>query len=320
MVARRARTGEGGGRVLRSVMRRAVLALVLVLAALAGAQELPPGWERTEQEGVVLERLKGDPMAGAVLALFRDSRAAVEDRLGAKLGQAPIRAIVAPSTQDFVLRVHDLAGRTPDANVLAIAIPGRRAIVVDAERLRLEPFKLESTLKHELSHLLLAQVARGTPLPRWFDEGVAELAAGVELARPEVLELAGAARWGSLESLDELSITFPGHGARATRAYRTSLSFVTWLDRRAQAEGGLRAIVQELDRRTPLDRIVAMATGVPLADAEALWRRELAQEHSIPEALARSGTVWLALLPLLFVVVYVVERRRRRKVYERLEE
>jgi len=55
---------------------------------------------------------------------------------------------------------------------VAFAVPARNLIVIDHTRMRVRPFSLEITLKHELCHLLLHHHIRGPDFPRWLDEGV----------------------------------------------------------------------------------------------------------------------------------------------------
>jgi len=59
---------------------------------------------------------------------------------------------------------------------VAYAVPQRNLIVLDTSRVYAKPFSLESTLKHELCHLLIHRNIER--LPRWLDEGVCQWASG----------------------------------------------------------------------------------------------------------------------------------------------
>jgi hypothetical protein len=46
--------------------------------------------------------------------------------------------------------------------------------------MRVDPFTIELTLKHELCHILLHRAAQGGKIPKWLDEGLAQwVSAGI---------------------------------------------------------------------------------------------------------------------------------------------
>ncbi len=59
---------------------------------------------------------------------------------------------------------------------VAYAVPQKNLIVLDTSRVYAKPFSLESTLKHELCHLLIHRNIENPP--RWLDEGVCQWASG----------------------------------------------------------------------------------------------------------------------------------------------
>ena len=63
-----------------------------------------------------------------------------------------------------------------DSLVVAFAIPEKNLIVIDYSKMLKHPFSLETTLKHELIHLLLHQHINENVLPRWLDEGLCQWA------------------------------------------------------------------------------------------------------------------------------------------------
>jgi hypothetical protein len=298
-------------------VRRAALATILVLAcSLARAQEAP--YERDEADGFVVVRLPQDAaLARGVRALFAESRALVEQRLGVSLGSPPPVLILAPSDPEFARLHRELAGHDPDEWALAVAITARRTVIVRANRIGQGSNFLAPTLRHELAHLALARVRVG--LPRWFEEGTAEYATGEVLSRSEELDLAGGARFGALPPIDELAVSFPAHSDRAQRAYRLSLSFVRWIDERSKPEG-LPALLKELARGATLDEAVERGTGLKLADAERAWHEELARKHSIPEALLHSSGFWWGLVSLLAIVAAVRQRFIARRLARKMEQ
>lgn len=254
--------------------------------------------------------------ATAQPSFLDDARKDVEERLGVSLRGEDPEVITAPTDEEFVKRHEALTGSRPLDWVLAVAIPAKNVLLVRGSRINTGSNFAGPTLRHEIGHLVLARVARrnGRPLPRWLEEGLCELAAGVVLTREEELELGAAARFGRLEALDELAATFPPHAPQAARAYLVSRAFVEFLDRRAKPEGA-KGIVFLVERRESVDEAIAHATGMTPKEAEVEWRRALAANHSVWEALVRSPEVWSSLLGVAAVGAFVAWRifvRRRR--------
>ncbi len=249
---------------------------------------------------------------------FEDARKDVEERLGVSLRGEPPEVITAPTDDEFVKRHEELTGSKPLDWVLAVAVPQKNVLLLRGSRLNAGSNFAGPTLRHEIGHLVLARVAKrsGQALPRWLEEGLCEHAAGVALSREEELELGAAARFGRLESLEQLAATFPPHAPQAQRAYLVSRAFVAFLDRRAKPEGA-KGIVFLIERREGVSDAIAHATGMTPREAEAEWRRELAAKHSIGEALFRSPEVWSSLLGgvalLAFIAWRLLAKRRKRR-------
>ena len=65
-----------------------------------------------------------------------------------------------------------------DPLVVAFAVPQRNLIVIDYSKMITHPLSLETTLKHELCHILLHEHIKTEILPRWLDEGLCQWASG----------------------------------------------------------------------------------------------------------------------------------------------
>ncbi len=238
---------------------------------------------------------------------LEQARNDVETRLGVSLSSEPPLVVTAASDAEFVKRHEELTGTAPADWVLAVAIPSKNTLLLRGNRLRDGTNFLAPTLRHELGHLVLARVARenGHTFPRWFEEGVCEHAASIAISREDELALGGAARFGKLESLDELAASFPPHAREVQRAYLESRAFVAFLDERAKPEG-IAGILKLLRRRDGFDEAITRATGMAPREAEAEWRRELVAKHSVGEALWRSPELWGSLVGVMAFVAAVV--------------
>jgi hypothetical protein len=62
------------------------------------------------------------------------------------------------------------------SHIVAFAAPRENVMVIDHSKMHTTPFTLESTLKHELCHLLLHHYIDSARLPKWLDEGISQWA------------------------------------------------------------------------------------------------------------------------------------------------
>ena len=115
-------------------------------------------------------------------------------------------------------------------NTVAFAEGNRNRIIIDYSQVINQPFRLESTLQHELCHILMAQHLK-TKIPRWLNEGIAQWTSeGIaEIIRPEKSFLQSAAFSGKLIPFYKLERSFPMNTNSFILAYEQSKSFVVYL-------------------------------------------------------------------------------------------
>lgn len=211
------------------------------------------------------------------------------------------------------------AAEIPDW-VSGYARPNRRLVVVLPDRVPSYPDRtMRSLLAHEVAHLLVWEAAGGRPVPRWFNEGVATVAArewGVEDSARYALAAAGR----RIRSVDELDRGFRGSGSEARRSYALSAAMVRWLRQEVDADVTARILRSVADGQ-PFDRAFFVATGMNLAAAE---RRFFSQRWFwaawVPLLTSSTG-LWLGitLLALLAIVRRVLKSREMHQRWE-LEE
>lgn len=161
----------------------------------------------------------------------------------------------------------------------AFVQPEAGAMVIDHTKMVPGPLTLETTLKHELCHLLLHRSIPPPHLPRWLDEGVAQwysdgyselLAAdGGEVLRRAVLA-------DAVPTLDAVNGYFSLDRTRVMLAYEASRSAVDYLIRE-YGVAGLLGLLNTLSEGVSLDAAFPDALGVSLGDFEAGWRKALAK-------------------------------------------
>lgn len=245
--------------------------------------EAPPGLEAVADE--VGEIGKGD-FSGPLLMT------------GLMGFTTPIRVVLAPENSQ-------VARRTPSW-VSGFADGGSRTIVLFPERVSRYPDdSLLTLVHHEVAHVLVTEAARGRPVPRWFNEGVATVAArewGIE----DRARYAAAVVGRGPRSTAALDRGFAEGGRRATRSYALSGAFIRWL-RVEYGELVTARILELLGRDMAFREAFLRATGDTLERAEYRFFVREALWHTWVPFLTSSGVLWAAITALALIAI----RRRR---------
>ncbi len=211
-----------------------------------------------------------------------------------------LRVVLAPEGSE-------LASRAPSW-VSGYALPGMATIVLFPARVPSYPDRtLDALFEHELAHLLLDRAARGRPLPRWFHEGLATVAArewGIEdRARFAVAVLGRRPR-----SLSELDEGFLGSAAAATRSYALSAALLRhFIDR--FGSGFVAETLRAVAAGVSFEEAFRRATGTsPEVAAAVFFRRETLWNTWVP-FLTSTTALWMA---ITLLTLFAIRARRRR--------
>ncbi|MDZ7266870.1 MAG: peptidase MA family metallohydrolase [candidate division KSB1 bacterium] len=226
----------------------------------------------------------------------------------------PLTVFLCPSQYSFDYLTRHLV---PDWGEAAVDVNGGRMFLKSpaANRGReLQP----ATLRHELVHVMLAEMVVPHRAPRWFDEGVATWLSGeTQHVSPTLISSAMATHsLLSFDAIEEL-LTFPN--PRAGLAYSISFHAVNYLVQ----QYGEAALVQYA-------RSLA-AQGDPRAAFQAAFQKDLwdfeAEYFDYLRAnfrwyfLLDENVLWSLALLLLVVAGFIATRRRiRRRMREMQEE
>jgi hypothetical protein len=188
-----------------------------------------------------------------------------------------------------------------------VADPPADVVIIPGRATRYPYDSLESVVRHEVAHLALTQRARGRPLPRWFQEGVAvSVEAGFGFADQARLLAAVASR---PDIADVGRLFAAGTEAEATSAYLLATALVADV-RRRHGQHVVGAIAERVGTDVPFDQAFADATGETVAmSTVAAWAGYLRWTRWIL-ALDRLVSTWTLVL-LLAAVAFAVQRRRR---------
>lgn len=286
--------------------------MALLVAAGAPAQER---WRGLEREGLSIyyeardEAFAQNALAAALEALPR-LESALELTPQKPSTRRPIRIEIAHTMADF----NRLVGVEMKPWTEGVALPGRH-IVLQA----LAPANLKVVVAHELTHVLLDEVAdrlRVTP-PRWLHEGLAKYATG-DFTESDRQVLGQAVVERNLIALKDLERAFDGNRDRVALAYAQSYTLVRYLEELQAGSSG--HFLGELALTGDPDRALLRTYGRPTAQLEAEWLRQVRGEYLKHGVELSAESLLFGLMALIFVGVYLVVRRRRRLIRERLQE
>ncbi|MGD8440545.1 MAG: hypothetical protein PVG53_08405 [Holophagae bacterium] len=213
---------------------------------------------------------------------------------------APIRVVVAPERGA-------LAERTP-AWVSGYADGAARTVVLFPSRVARYPDDtLVNLVHHEVAHVLVAEAARGRPVPRWFNEGIATVAArewGIE----DRARYTAAVVLGGPETTADLDRGFAAGGRQASRAYALSSAFVRWLQS-SYGDAVTARILASIGADMSFREAFVRATGDTVERAEHRFFVREALWHTWLPFLTSSGVLWTVITALALIAI---QRRRAR--------
>ena len=307
--------------LVRAIVACALLALVAEPAAAEGAtrragesarpapQDTISPWRYIEAPGI-RARYQGRDSLRAARAL------ATLTALGPLPALRPVEVqatlTVAPTREVMDSLV---GGRVPEW-AGAVAIAERMEIIVPSGRLWPGSRQEEvSMLRHEWAHLALAHEMGQLRIPRWFNEGYAEWAAGGWLDGGG-LKLGVALAFGGAPALDSIALTWPRERAPAEVAYLLSASVLQYLVESSGTDG-LEAFLEEWKESGSFDEGMRQTYGAPPEQLETAWRKWVKRRYGWLLILSQSVVFWIVLVCGL-AAMFFIRRRYRREQMARL--
>lgn len=197
------------------------------------------------------------------------------------------------------------------------AIENLDTIVLIPARARSYPDNgLRELLRHEVAHILISRAAHRNPVPRWFHEGVAMLAArGWTLEdRSRMVFQVIASRDISLADVES---EFSGGESGVAEAYAVSGSFIRDVTRRHGQEA-IGNILRRVAAGDAFHEAFRRATGEPLAAAEYRWRESYLLGRWVP-FITSTFALWMV-VTVLALWAMAVRRARDARIRRQWEE
>ncbi len=205
--------------------------------------------------------------------------------------------------------------------VVAFAVPDENLIVLDTSRVYVKPFTLESTLKHELCHILLHNNIESKNLPRWLDEGVCQWASGgiaEIIADSGERTLAKAAVSDSMISIGNLT-RFPDDEKSLILAYEESKSIVEYIVSEYREQGILQ-VLEYLKQGYSADDSISKGLLVSTSELENKWIAHLKRRHSWFSYVSQHIYTILFFLAALATVYGFIRLLKKKRAYVDEEE
>ena len=155
---------------------------------------------------------------------------------------------------------------------------------------------LHQVLDHEIVHILLGRAFAHYPVPRWLQEGVAQVVAG-EYTPSKVQQLG---TFAEPMSFLELAKGFPADALRARMAYAQSASLVAYLFQEHGTQS-LQILIEEMSQGRELDVALVRATGMTPQELDVAWRGRTLSMPLWLQSVSIDGTL-LALVALVILL------------------
>ncbi|MBN2543647.1 hypothetical protein JXI42_12345 [bacterium] len=204
----------------------------------------------------------------------------------------------------------------PDWGV-GVALPDENAIVMKSPDLYNYPHEFDEVLTHEMGHLLLHQKLNGADIPRWFDEGFAQMVStSWSLQQMTTMTLAV---WGNnIIPLDHLETVNQFDQAKAKLAYTESFSTVLYIYQKA-GKTGFNKFLETIHLNSDFERGFYAATGYTIKKFSELWQNDIKNKYHWAFLINDPRFIYFIMLAL-FLLALVVKLIKKYKLKRELEE
>lgn len=175
---------------------------------------------------------------------------------------------------------------------------------------------LTTVLDHEIVHVLLGRAFGGKPVPRWLQEGVAQVYAR-QYTAATTDTLASGLLGRDLMTLQDLATGFPADPLRARLAYAQSADLVAWLQNEHGPET-IPVLAREIAQGRGFGAAVRQATGQSVDEIDQAWRSRLTSSGLWLKPLV-SDTMMFSVGAVVLVIGGAGVLRRRKRRLDELE-
>lgn len=193
------------------------------------------------------------------------------------------------------------------------ALPAHRAMVLKSHEANQDIHKIAI---HELTHLLIDQATQSKPIPRWLNEGLAVYFSGEKNFASTSL-ISKALMTQSIIDLSDIDYVLTFHKSKARLAYQESYLAVKYLIETYGLES-VRNIIKQIAIADDNDAAFTSAIGMDMYNFEYEWFQYVQDNYRWHFLVDFDIYLWM-LMPLLFIVIFIIIRIRNRKTIKRWE-
>jgi hypothetical protein len=206
--------------------------------------------------------------------------------------------------------------------IVAFAVPERNLMVIDYSKTRTDPFTIETTMKHELCHLLLHNNIKEENLPRWLDEGICQwvsdgIAEIIMTQKRSVLDEAVLS--GRYISIRALTGRFPRDKRYLVLAYEESKSLVEYMIG-AFGEEAVLSVLKYLEDGVEVEVAIIRALSISLDELESRWLQHLKRRITWVPYLINHLYEILFFVAAMAMIYGFVRRLMKKRAYKDEEE
>ena len=208
-----------------------------------------------------------------------------------------------------------VSGTLPDWSI-ACAIPERNLIVLKSPDRYHYRKNLAEVLKHELAHIFLGKYFDADKIPTWMNEGYA-VWFSESWGWEERILVARAVLTGSVPKLSQLDSLGHFRQSKAQLGYALSFLALSYLESQ-YGQRSFKEIIDHYSKTGDWDQAFLQVAGLEYEMFQKEFEQMVRKRYNWAAILTDGFVIWTG-LALLFILLYLIKRRRNRRIIQRWE-
>ncbi len=296
------------------IIKYLLLVLLLSSSAFGRSNFLNTGeWERMTHFPFTLYFQETDSKnAENILNTLNENYPILSQQLGIEL-QDTVFIFISPTKKSF----RQFVGKTFPEWSDGVASPSRNSIILKSPRLQPDYPDNSKIVIHELTHILVDKITKGTPIPRWLNEGLSVYYSGEKgFASSSLVSKALISK--SVIPLSDIDRVLRFHLEKAQLAYQESYLAVRYLFNE-YGEAEVREILNLVGNGLNLNDAFIRVIDTDLWEFETEWLEHIKKKYRWQFLMDFDTYLWI-LMGLLFLLGFALMRMRNRRKIQQWEE